>query len=147
MQAAHIALDGLVVLVVAVLLALGALFFRRRWLIRDGGAVEASLRRTGVGSPGGWTLGLARYTGEELQWFRMFSLATRPKYVFARSELSVLGRREPEPAEAGVLYAGQLVVSCATPTGVVEIAMSPGALTGFLAWLEAAPPGLSGLVG
>jgi len=33
------------------------------------------------------------------------------------------------------------VVTCRTPTGLLEVAMSPAALTGFLAWLEAAPPG------
>ena len=39
------------------------------------------------------------------------------------------------------LYSGHIVVSCLTPAGVREVAMSPEALTGFLAWLEAAPPG------
>jgi hypothetical protein len=34
-----------------------------------------------------------------------------------------------------------VVVSCQTPAGPVELAMSPSALTGFSAWLEAAPPG------
>jgi uncharacterized protein DUF2550 len=33
------------------------------------------------------------------------------------------------------------VVSCRTPAGPLEVAMSPAALTGFLAWLESAPPG------
>jgi hypothetical protein len=32
-------------------------------------------------------------------------------------------------------------VTCRTPAGLLEVAMSPEALTGFLAWLEAGPPG------
>ncbi len=39
------------------------------------------------------------------------------------------------------LYSGHIIVSCQTPSGPLEVAMSPDALTGFLAWLEAAPPG------
>jgi hypothetical protein len=34
-----------------------------------------------------------------------------------------------------------VIVTCKTPVGTLEVAMSPEALTGFLAWLEAAPPG------
>jgi len=44
-------------------------------------------------------------------------------------------------AESYSLYAGHIVVECETPAGHLEVAMSPDALTGFLAWLEAAPPG------
>jgi len=39
------------------------------------------------------------------------------------------------------LLAGAVVVKCRHDTSFVEFAMSPDALTGFLAWLESAPPG------
>ena len=39
------------------------------------------------------------------------------------------------------LLAGAVVVKCRHDEGFVEFAMSPDALTGFLAWLESAPPG------
>ena len=61
--------------------------------------------------------------------------------TFRRSELDFLGRRDPAGVESYSLYAGHIIVSCRTPTGLLEVAMSPDALTGFLAWLEAAPPG------
>ena len=61
--------------------------------------------------------------------------------AFRRSELEYVGRREPGGVEAYSLYAGHVIVSCTTPSGALEVAMSPEALTGFLAWLEAAPPG------
>ena len=58
-----------------------------------------------------------------------------------RDELRFVSQREPAGAEAFSLYAGHVVVTCATPVGDVELAMSPAALTGLQAWLEAAPPG------
>jgi hypothetical protein len=38
------------------------------------------------------------------------------------------------------LYPEHLVVRCELPSGVVELAMGPAALTGLQAWLEAGPP-------
>jgi hypothetical protein len=61
--------------------------------------------------------------------------------VYRRADLSYVGRREPEGVEAYSLYSGHIVVNCRTPAGPLEVAMSPAALTGFLAWLESAPPG------
>src|SRR4051794_30623036 len=80
------------------------LFIRRRVLSRKGGTFECSvrLRAPGRRSPTGargWELGLGRYEGEKLEWFRVFSFAPRPKAVFDRS-LEVLSRRKPHGAEA-----------------------------------------------
>jgi hypothetical protein len=65
----------------------------------------------------------------------------RPREIFARRSLSVIARRAPLDWEAARLGAGMIVVECSTgaEAGPVELAMSEGALTGFLAWLEAAP--------
>jgi hypothetical protein len=76
-----------------------------------------------------------------LEWFRIFSLSPRPRFVYARDSLEYVGRRDPEGPEAYSLYSGQIVVACRDPSGLIEVAMSPEALTGFLAWLEAGPPG------
>jgi hypothetical protein len=130
--------SGLVVL----LLLYGVLLVvRRRWLSRNGGTFEFSVRvRPGRGGRG-WVLGVGRYTGDDLQWFRIFSLAPRPRFSYRREDLEYVGRRDPEGAETYSLYSGHIVVTCRTPAGLLEVAMSPDALTGFLAWLEAAPPG------
>jgi hypothetical protein len=40
--------------------------------------------------------------------------------------------------------AGGVVLRCRTPARTLELAMTPGVLTGFLAWLEATPPGRTG---
>lgn len=131
------------------------LFVRRRFLSRKGGTFECSLRmhppRKGGRSPAsgsrGWQLGLGRYDGERLEWFRVFSFLPRPKAVFDRS-LEVVSRRKPHGAEAFSLYAGHIVLSVRLASGeVIELAMSERALTAFLAWTEAAPPGQERLFG
>lgn len=128
--------------VLLLLLAYGlCLVLRRRWIARNGGTFEFSVRVRSSRAGRGWMLGVGRYTGDDLEWFRVFSLALRPRFSYRRAELEYVGRREPEGMEAYSLYPGHIVVACRTPAGSLEVAMSPEALTGFLAWLEAAPPG------
>ena len=50
------------------------------------------------------------------------------------------GGRRPG-IERGVLLAGSVIVECVDPQGPLELAMPEGTLTGFLSWLESAPPG------
>jgi hypothetical protein len=128
------------VLVVALLYGV-ALIVRRRAIARDGGTFELSYRQH-TDHPGrGWVLGLGRYSGDELEWFRIFSLSPRPRVVWRRDRLSYAGRRRPEGAEEMSLYDGHVVVSCAYAGDLVELAMSEASLTGFQSWLEAGPPG------
>lgn len=139
----------LVVVLLAALLAAAALValpLRRRWLAREGGLFECSVRLH-TSTPGaGWALGMARYNAEMLEWFRFFSYASRPRKIFLRSEVRVLTSRDPDPVEAVALYTGQRVVELEEQgPGELrgeswEIAMGDDSLTGFLSWLEAAPP-------
>jgi hypothetical protein len=133
--------DSAGVVLLLVLLYGLALVVRRRWISRHGGTFEFSVRVRSTKAGRGWILGVGRYSGDLLEWFRIFSLAVRPKQSFRRYELEYVGRRDAAGAEAYSLYSGHVIVSCNTPSGLLEVAMSPEALTGFLAWLEAAPPG------
>jgi hypothetical protein len=134
-------IDSAGVVLLLPLLYAGALVVRRRLLSRNGGTFEFSVRVRPGRAGRGWVLGVGRYTGSTLEWFRIFSLAPRPKFTYRREELAFVSRRDPEGVEAFSLYSGHIVVTCRTPSGLLEVAMSPSALTGFLAWLEAAPPG------
>lgn len=117
------------------------LIVRRRLLSRHGGTFELSHRYRTDRPERGWVLGLGRYSGETLEWFRVFSLSPRPKQSWRREELLYDGRREPLGAEQASLYPDHLVIRCQSPRGEVELAMSVSSLTGFQAWLEAKPPG------
>ena len=118
-----------------------ALIVRRRLLSRNGGTFEVSYRVRPERPGRGWLLGLGRYSGETLEWFRIFSLSPRPKRVWQRSTLTFSGRREPEGVEQMSLYPDHVVIRCTTPSGEVELAMNPSSLMGFQSWLEAGPPG------
>lgn len=134
-------LDGAGVLLVLALLYAVALVVRRRVIARHGGTFELS-HRVRTARPGrGWLLGVGRYSGERLEWFRIFSLSPRPKRAWVREDLTYDGRREPEGAEQVSLFPDHVVISCRTPQGPIELAMGPAAVTGFQAWLEARPPG------
>ena len=128
--------------VLLLVLALGvALIVRRRWLSRHGGTFELSYRARASQPGRGWLLGLGRYAGDRLEWFRIFSLSPRPKMVWQRSTLSYVERRDPEGVEQLSLYPGHVVIRCETPAGDVELALGTSSLMGFQSWLEAAPPG------
>ena len=125
-------------LAIVVLCAIG-LAIRRMLLDRRGGTVACGLRKPG----GTWRLGVAAYEEDELRWYDAVGVLLTPEEVLARQTLAVASRREVYPAEAALLGPGMVVVSCTAGemSETVELAMGEAALTGFLAWLESAPPG------
>jgi hypothetical protein len=124
--------------ILLLILAAAFLAARRYLLERGGGTVECGLRR----EPGPWRLGVASYQLEELHWFSAFGISSRPEESFPRRDLTVVSRREPDEAEVASLGPGRVIVECRLSSGdTVELALAESALTGLLAWLEAAPPG------
>ena len=90
----------------------------------------------------GWSYGIAQYGADRVDWYRIFSYAFRPAAVLTRRDLEVVGRREPEGTEELALFPGWAILDCRFGgAGYAELALSEDALTGFLSWLEAAPPG------
>jgi hypothetical protein len=96
---------------------------------------------SGVRAGRGWSYGIAQYENDRIDWFRIFSYAYRPAAVLTRRGLEVISRRDAEDHEELALFPGWTIVECRFGTGLVELAMSPDALTGFLSWIEGAPPG------
>ncbi|WP_029391367.1 DUF2550 domain-containing protein [Streptomyces xiaopingdaonensis] len=133
-----------------VLLVAGGLFafgVRRRLIQRTGGTFDCNLRwavseqEAAEPTGTGWAYGVARYNGDRIEWFRVFSYAPRPKRFLVRGGIEVLERRLPQGEEELALLSDAVILACALHGVRVELAMSEDALTGFLAWLEAAPPG------
>jgi len=117
------------------------LVVRRRMLASGGSAFELSYRARSDQTGRGWLLGLGRYAGEDLEWFRIFSLSPRPKRTWSRIDVEYAGRRSPVGNEQLSLYSDHVVVECETPSGLLELAMDEDSLKGFQSWLEAMPPG------
>jgi len=126
---------------VLIVLALLGLLFVRRWIIARSGSIELSLRLTTVVEGRGWSSGLGRFVGDELRWYRLFSLALRPRETLSRRSLAVDGRRHPTPTERLAMPADWIILRCTSQRETVEIAMAETTLAGFLSWIEAAPPG------
>lgn len=138
------ALGGVVVLIIA-----GALFtlvwwLRLRWLHGLSGRFDCALK---LGrSEEAWALGVGRYFGERLQWYRSFSLNFRPQHTWARTSVIVTDSRRPSMVEASALYDDQQIITLqARGSAAVEdswqVAVPQASVTGLLSWLEAAPPG------
>ena len=125
----------------AIALAFASIWLRRRVLQRDGGTVELSLRLKRTARDRGWVQGIGRFVGDDLQWYRVFSLATRPRRTLSRRDLQVQRQRPPTGPEAYSLQDGAVVMECSSSRGPVELGMDSSAVTGFLAWLEGRPPG------
>lgn len=131
-----IALGALLMVAVLVLM------FARRWLlVRGGGSIELYLRVSTLVAGRGWAPGFARFVGDQLRWYRMFSLSPRPRRVLWRRGLAVESRRSPTASERLSLPTEWVILRCTNHHAPVEIAMAPSALNGFLSWIEAAPPG------
>lgn len=126
-------------LVVCLLIPVVWLIVRRRWLAGRGRVFECSLRRADTGA--GWTLGVARFRDDDLEWYRVFSLSLRPKVVFHRKETKVVRVRLPEPSEASELYDGHVVTELGGQHTGTLLAMGRPDLTAFSSWTESGPPG------
>ena len=129
----------LLILAVAVVLVglVVAFLLRRRFLLSGLGAVTMWLRP--VRSPR-WSVGVAWYGGDVLLWYRGVSLAVRPHERLCRAELRVESRRSPGRDDLA-LPSDVVVLAITTPEGPREMAMDASTVTGFLSWVESAPPG------
>lgn len=131
-------LGGVVLLLASALVAVAV---RRRALQRGGGSIDLSLQLRTLTHGRGWVLGVGRFERDELQWFRVLSLARGPRRTLRRTELTVVAQRPPSGAETLSLPTGSVVLQCSTTDGGVLLGMELSAATGLLAWLESAPPG------
>ena len=126
----------LVVVVALVALVAAAFLLRRRFLLSGLGAVTMWLRPAGAPR---WSVGVAWYGGDTLLWYRALSLSVRPQQRLCRAGFLVQGRRGAGREDV-VLPDEVVVLQCRTDAGPQELAMESSTVTGFLSWLESAPP-------
>ena len=128
--------------VIALILAYGAaLVLRRRVISRAGGTFELSHRVRATRPGRGWQLGMGRYSGNDLEWFRVFTLSGTAKRVWHRTDLTYESSHVPVGLEASAIYPDHVVVTCRYAGQLLELAMAPQSLIGFQAWLESRNPG------
>jgi hypothetical protein len=137
---------AVVAILVVAACAVAWLIWRRIRELRTGG-IDVALRVHAGDGGRGWHLGVAHYRGEEFAWYRVLSLRSGPNWVLNRSELGIGTRRQPSAAESDTMPAGATVLHLTGLSRHLEVAMAPDALTGFLSWLESAPPGRTNPLG
>lgn len=135
---------AVLLLVALIIVPLVFLYLRRRWLTGQGGAFDCAMRRVGEDPTFRWHLGMGRYRGEELQWFRAFSLSMRPALRLRRGQIHSSAAREPSRADSFLLYDNSCVLTVrdATRGRSYYFGVERDVATALMSWMEAAPPGL-----
>lgn len=133
---------GLVLVLAGVGLSVVLAARRRLRQLRAGG-IDVALRLRTDDRGRGWHLGVAHYRGEEFTWYRVLSLRSGPNWVVNRRDVEIATRREPSMSEVYALPQAATVLHLTGREEHIEVAMGADALTGFLSWLESAPPGRS----
>jgi len=128
---------GLVLIGAALIIATQAV--RRLRLVRQGG-IDVALRWRPDDAGRGWHQGVGRYQGDAFAWFRISSLRSGPDRVLGRDQLTIVERRDPTLPESYTMPSGSVVLRCRTDVDELELAMREDTFTGFLSWLESAPP-------
>lgn len=129
---------AVIAVIVLLVLPVAWLYGRRRWLSRQTHAFDCSVRPTPNAH---WVLGVARYVGAELQWFRVFSLSWRPARVFQQGEWLAVGSRQPTAEETPLLYETREILQLKREGEDIEVAVAPAGAMGLRSWLESAAPG------
>lgn len=126
------------------LIYLFVLLARRTWLSLLGGLFDCALRPEGATR---WRPGLARYSGEFLEWYRVWHPWPRPTRVFVRERCEMVSFRDSDVSESRLGYATSKIlvlrVRDDTP-GLWSLALNEGSAMGLVSWLESAPPGQVG---
>lgn len=127
-------------LLLLVLLLAAFAVLRRLHLLRAGGA-EVVLRGLPAAEGRAWRHGVVRYDTDEMCFYRVASLRPGADRTLQRRTVEVRHRRAPSTSERDVVPASAVVLRLDDQHGECELALTEGALTAFLAWLESAPPG------
>jgi hypothetical protein len=130
----------------AALVLLFAVFFRTRLLMVGGGTIRLQIRISTLVPGRGWSTAIGQFAGGTLRIHRMFSFAFRPRRILDRGTTVVEEQRRPEGPERLTMPGHWVILRLATTLDQIEIAMAESTVTGFLSWLEAAPPGPPGSV-
>jgi hypothetical protein len=125
---------GLVAVLLVVLL-LSLLIARQRFMLRSAGGIAVAVRR---GTR--WQYGVARYQGDNLEWFRVLGIGTRPTRSLRRGDLEVLSSRSATADDQAALPPTAVIVECVDSVGPITLGLAESAYTGFVSWLESSAP-------
>jgi len=124
---------GIAALLAVILLCL--LIARQRFMLRSAGGIAVAVLRGAR-----WQYGVARYVGDDLQWFRVLGLGTRPTRSLRRGDLRVVNSHTATAQDQAALPPTALIVECVDSVGPITLGLAESAYTGFVSWLESSAP-------
>jgi len=123
---------------VLVFVGFAGVLARQRFMMRLPGAIALALQLPSRGTR--WLYGIGRYVDGEFRWYRALGVGTRPSRVLRRGHVQVLTRRSPVASEKHSLPSSVIIIECRSDEGPFAMALSEGAYTGFVSWLESSAP-------
>lgn len=129
-----------VLLLAGCLLLLGwlvALWVRRRTIGATGPVALCAVRRPGTTR---WRLGLIRLGGDDLGWFTVSGVTSRPNLVWRRAGLEISTPR-PETVDVAGLERPVSIVLSNDGGHLCDLALERQVYFALRSWLESAPPG------
>jgi len=122
----------LLALALACVALLGLMLVRQRTIATRVGTFVAQVRGAGEEN---FVPGTVQYAGQQIEFFRTFSLSPKPTRVWPRDQLEVVSRGRA----ADLAGEEQYLVECRFQGEPLDFLMTPAAYAGLTSWLEAAP--------
>lgn len=125
-------------LLVLVLLVLGAVWFRRRYIAKG---LQLTLCGTRPSSDERWRVGLIRFGDNALEWYSLGGVSLRPRHRWQRQSLQLETPVLLVGADSIALLPDAYRVPASVNGRGFELALQGSAYTALRSWQEAAPPG------
>ena len=101
--------------------------------------VQVILRRLPASGNHGWRHGIMRYKGDHIAFYMVRSVSPMADAVFRRSDMRLVGRREPSPREASFMADGLTIVEFAIGQTRREVGLDFAGDMALTTWLESKP--------
>lgn len=121
-----------------ILLVLGCIVARRFQLITRPGSFECLLYDD---KKDAWRTGIMTYDHQQLDWYRLLSLAPGASLSWPRRSLLMNAMKPAEEEVALGLGSQYMVIDIGSETGELRLALPQDACFGLSSWLESGPPG------
>lgn len=122
---------------VIIVLWLAALWVRRRSIGTSGTVALCAVRHPGAPR---WRLGLLRLGAQDLAWFGVTGITSRPSLVWPREDLEISTPREEDVSVPGLERPVSIVLT-GRRGHLGDLAVERPVYFSLRSWLESAPPG------
>ncbi|MBL7285723.1 DUF2550 family protein [Corynebacterium godavarianum] len=131
-------MEIIVSVVLLVVIGVTGIAIWRFAMFRNSGG-RALIRKLPAHGLHGWRHGILRYTGEELQFYKLRSLSSNYDYALDRRDLTINGVRDLTADEQEIMPGVSTVLEMTSPRGQLEFAADRHVEMALISWVESAP--------